>query len=1530
MRPLIYPLTLVALIAWPLSSARAQVCNETEVVLAAEAFDDITYKDPLTSAEGWDTNAATPLTLARKGNTFNTTGESFGVRVFVAGSGDFDGDGHNDMVAQMLSPECHLHFLKNTRDVNDDFAGFSAGGAPGTSAFDTFRIDMPTTCNGNSPAVLTGDYDADGDTDFVYFNMQNENTDGRLNLATYYENRLIPDGLGGGATNFAAPVVVTTQFNSGTYEPAAHWTSGYHEVVDWDGDGDEDILVGSSYGTEARVLLFRSNGDGTFQSAFVLLADSGLTGPFADYGVTASGGCGGNRRGINGLAVADYDQDGDFDLIIGSVSEANLRHWENDGSGTFTRLPDISFAEAGVTFIMAADFDGDGDPDLMVGRDGWNCGGVGGTVHYFANDGQANFARRATPIINAGDDLDIGIAFDIDSDDDRTPDLIAADGNNSGTYSQILSTRGSIYNLAGTAISKAIALDAITQAFTRIRVNINNASSGNPYTPPTGTSYEFYVSSNDGQDWELVPQEFLDGSQDFTFTNFGSKLRWKIEMAAEETSLPSEEAAFAPAADVTPEIDEVALTYYWIDRRLYSRSGLDLASDLRLTDGTNGDLLYGSAFFYPGFEGFLYAYNITNFDGTAGSTAFTSVADDANVSLEWEAGEALRTVNESNRRIYTARDADNDGAVDDRLNFEVANAPVLAPIMALTESETQTLITYVRNGMDHPPQVYNSRDLTNWKLYDAGHSSPVFVGAPNQDEEYPAYADNNYNAFKTDPVISARDRIVLIASNAGMVHAFDAASGAEKWTFIPYNLLNRLQNQRFVDGNGDVTYEHQFMIDGQLLVQDVFDSSTAQWRTILIAGQAQGQGRSDYNYYFALDITNTDDPIPLWEFTDPWDNTIEECTGTNPITVTNTVCSNVCNNDCTAADHVFGETSPGNIYIEAENFNSTSTIDSIHTFQVQTTCPVGGDASAASGDCVVPLPATGTNCDFDTPPCGAQLVYEFVTLTAGDYRVFVRGLGANMSTNSFRVAIDETSPARVDLDGDNTYDWRTDIDNTVYNLAAGDHTLTVYMREDSSVGDKFLITTASTPPADTDLGETSFCRSQCVKTCVATPVEVTLSDSDEWPECGVGDNERCCTGEVNVCHPVGSACPEVGTATGETWSRPTVGRARVSGNPRFLAFFGSGYDNIPSAPDRVGRTVYAIDAVDGELVKRWTFDDLPDGPDNPSTIPNTIPASVELLDAFDPNDVTAGPDGYVDRLYVGDLEGRLWKIELDQNGSYSGSEVSDSSWPACVLFDAGDPEGDGTRTWAPVITKPAVAFPQRNFDFPHVYFGTGGDDRVPDEVDGTPVQQRFYAVRDDLDCGSPYDTDALIDIGDLTINDLEWVVGDGKERDFVTDLDPPDSEGVPEDRYWSDPVVLDNTIVFFASLPGKIESVNPCENLNGGSRFYGYAARNFFDVTANVQVVAGTSIFANETPYLVSGSKIRQAVVIRRDPAGRASGPTVKTEVPTTVDTTDVFVQEFAAGDTEAPRPLSIKTQEIGQPSTNLKVMSWREITLEP
>lgn len=1475
-------------------TAHASVCVETAVSVS-ESFDDDDFEnEDVSSVDGWGDGA---ITLSAKGNSFETSAESFGVRVFVGASGDFDGDGYNDMVAQLLSPDCHLHFLRNrgrdTSVVPPVFLGFDTGNDAGSPGFDAYRLDTPPVCSGSGPGLLSGDFDGDDDTDFIYFTIRNQNQEGRVDHAYYYENL----GTVGGLPNFATRVDIVSQFLAGTYEPAWHWTSNPFQVVDWDRDGRDDIVLGSSYGASSRVLLFRSNGSG-FEPGYALLTDSGLTAPFADYGANATSGCSGNSRGINGIAVADFDGDADYDLVIGSLSQAELMYWRNDGSNVFTRMPNIAFPEAGVTFSLAADFDGDGDNDLMVGRDGWNCGGQGGRVYFFSNDGTGTFTRRAEPVVDAGADLDYGLAFNIDADSNGYADLIAADGNNSGTYSQMISSNLEIYNLEG--VGQSLVLDTLsndTNAITKVLVDVSDSI-------PDGTGYTLYVSSNGGEDWEEIGEDKRYGQEEHTFTHFGSDFVWRVEMNAEEDTLDSDELAFAPAARSTPVIFEIDFTYTYVDRRLYSRSGLALATDLEVPLVGTTDVLYGSAFYYPGYEGFLYAYNISDFEGQAGGSILESVTDDAAVTVLWEAGEGLRSQNGGSRVLYTARDTDGDGAMDDRTLFVEANASALAPDMAMSAAEAEDLIAYVHGGMEHPD---------GWKLYDAGHSTPVYVGPPQEDADYGMYADHDYAAFQL--ANETRSPRVYVGSNAGMVHAFDAITGAEEWAFIPNNLLARLKQQRQADENGVEKYNHQFLVDGQLTVRDVYDVVANEWRTVLISGQALGQGRGDNNYYFALDVTDPSDPLPLWEFTDEWNSARQSCSGVATISECTTTCaSETCSDSCADPNHIFEEASTGAIYIEAESFNGSSTIDNTHMWVDvgAGACPPGTGGRGFSGSCVNTSPTSpDVNCGLDEANCGAQLIYDFQTQTAGTYRVYVRGLGPSGSDNSVLVKVDEGEATRVNLSSDGTWSWETD--STTYNLAAGDHTVTVYMRENGTFVDKLLVTTGSAP-SDSDYGASQQCMEQCTPgSCTETCTETTLTENDEWPECGTGNNMRCCAGEpLQVCAPIGEACPTVENAMGETWSRPAIGRVTIDGDKRFITAFGSGYDNIETPTDAVGRSVYMIDVVSGVLLDRWDFNDLVVGGSNPSTIENAVPATPELVDLDD--------DGDVDRMYIGDLEGRLWKVDLEDDGETIDGMVSDLSWPACVVFDAGDPERDGTRTWAPIITKVAAAFPDAS-GFPHLYFGTGGDDRVPSDL-----RYRFYAIRDDVDClegGDPYV--ALIDYDDLSLDELEWVVGDGVGTDFNTDLEREDAEGDANDRYWSDPVVLDNTFVFFASLPGSIESVNPCDNLDGGSKFYAYAARSFFDDSASVQRIAGTSIFG-DNPFLNAGSKIRQAVVLRKD--GSNETVTRRKETPVEVDPTDVFVQEFASGDAEQPDVLAITTPRVGENVTEIRVTRWREIAL--
>ncbi|MDO9527125.1 MAG: FG-GAP-like repeat-containing protein [Gemmobacter sp.] len=127
-------------------------------------------------------------------------------------------------------------------------------------------------------------------------------------------------------------------------------------VVDIDGDGDMDVVVGSDIGWLSFLI---NNGAGAFTN------ETGLADP------------------VGGLLVGyetaprffDFDEDGDMDMLVG-VSTGNVLIYENDGAGAFSRVADganpLTEPVRSAIFSLDTipsflDVDGDGDIDIVVG-----------------------------------------------------------------------------------------------------------------------------------------------------------------------------------------------------------------------------------------------------------------------------------------------------------------------------------------------------------------------------------------------------------------------------------------------------------------------------------------------------------------------------------------------------------------------------------------------------------------------------------------------------------------------------------------------------------------------------------------------------------------------------------------------------------------------------------------------------------------------------------------------------------------------------------------------------------------------------------------------------------------------------------------------------------------------------------------------------------------------------------------------------------------------------------------------------------
>ncbi len=140
-------------------------------------------------------------------------------------------------------------------------------------------------------------------------------------------------------------------------------------------------------------------------------------------------------------------------------------------------------------------------------------------------------------------------------------------------------------------------------------------------------------------------------------------------------------------------------------------------------------------------------------------------------------------------------------------------------------------------------------------LGDIVNSQPVFVGAPNP-AFYGPTAPNftgkaDYAAFASAQ--AGRTKALWVGSNDGMMHAFNADTGAELYAFVPNGaIMNGLGNY------ADPDYVHKYFVDGDVAVADVYIGGG--WKTVLVGTMGRGGAG-----IFALNVTNPASPSLLWE-----------------------------------------------------------------------------------------------------------------------------------------------------------------------------------------------------------------------------------------------------------------------------------------------------------------------------------------------------------------------------------------------------------------------------------------------------------------------------------------------------------------------------------------------------------------------------------------------------------------------------------------------------------------------------------------
>ncbi|MFB3904608.1 MAG: FG-GAP repeat domain-containing protein [Acidobacteriota bacterium] len=214
-------------------------------------------------------------------------------------------------------------------------------------------------------------------------------------------------------------------------------------IIDWDGDGKKDVLAGSHWN---RVVFFRNEGTNRARKlvykGFVEVEGKPMALPFSPLVVGSEDIFKEDYYPV--LASADWDGDGDGDLLAGGYVTGRIYFYENVGRNP-NGVPRLRLAgplEADGKPLnvgewcaspCAADFDGDGDLDLVSGRFKWKVPDPEHYLRYYENVGtkrQAVLKERPFPKQGTFPAHNLAVPRAADWDSDGDLDLaVAAAGN---------------------------------------------------------------------------------------------------------------------------------------------------------------------------------------------------------------------------------------------------------------------------------------------------------------------------------------------------------------------------------------------------------------------------------------------------------------------------------------------------------------------------------------------------------------------------------------------------------------------------------------------------------------------------------------------------------------------------------------------------------------------------------------------------------------------------------------------------------------------------------------------------------------------------------------------------------------------------------------------------------------------------------------------------------------------------------------------------------------------------------------------
>ena len=303
---------------------------------------------------------------------------------------------------------------------------------------------------------------------------------------------------------------------------------------------------------------------------------------------------------------------------------------------------------------------------------------------------------------------------------------------------------------------------------------------------------------------------------------------------------------------------------------------------------------------------------------------------------------------------------------------------------------------------------------------------------------------------------------------------------------------------------------------------------------------------------------------------------------------------------------------------------------------------------------------------------------------------------------------------------------------------------------------------------------------------------------------------------------------------GQSWSNIQVKKIKLSSGDKYVAVFGGGYDTAQDSvskrtPDTIGNAVFIVDALGAAdpggstgtaagSVLWWASSDgsadlvLPE-------MKYSIPARLKAVDV--------SGDGYLDRMYVGDMGGQIWRFDIELEASLgalaSGGRLADIAKDNSIA--------DNRRFYYP----PDVAFVAEPGKDPYLALAFSSGYRAHplerNNVDRIYMLRDMYLFDPPRNVAGDVEYPAAVTEADM-FDATDNVIGQGSDAEktaakinldanagwYVTLHEP--SGGFVGEKGLAEALIIEGLMIVTTYIPQDRSSSSACEPADGVGRVY--------------------------------------------------------------------------------------------------------------